>query len=344
MVSAGNGSITSGVLDENDNAVASGAQPFTSASYQLDTTNGPTSGRGLVGFTANGITYNYIFYIVSGSRIRLMEAGSSALTVGDAYSQSSVPSSNSTFSGSFVLLTSGSGTSGPLTRIGRFNADGSGGLNSVFADTNDTGTAAQVPKGSLSKTSYAIDTSFPGSGRGTLTFTDSSLGTFSFVFYLSSSSGGVIQDISKNNVGDGNLQMQVGGPFSLASLAGDYAANFSGISSNASTGVSGEEDYVGHLNFTSGASSDNVTGAVDFSEFSSNQGAFFNIVVSGNGLTVGGDGTTSSGSRNALQLKFNTSPSSTLNFVPYIVDSQHLWVAGTDANRVISGTITLQAP
>jgi len=344
MISNGNGSVTSGVLDENDNAVASGAQPFTSASYQLDATNGPTSGRGVVGFTANGITYNYIFYIVSGSRIRMMESGSTALTVGDAYSQSSVPSANSTFSGSFVLLTAGTGKSGPLTRIGRFSADGNGGLNSIYAHTNDTGTVAQVPKGTLSATNYAIDPNFPGSGRGTLTFTDSSLGTFSFVFYLSSASGGVIQDISKNNVDDGNLQMQVGSPFSLSGLAGDYAASFTGVSSNSSTGATAEEDYVGHLNFSDSTSNGNVSGAVDFSEFSSNQGAFFNIVVSGNGLSVGGDGTTSSGMRNALQLKFNTSPSSTLDFVPYVVDSQHLWVAGTDSNRVISGMITLQAP
>jgi len=344
MASNGSGSIASGLLDENDNAVASGPQPFTSGSYQMDATNGPTSGRGLLGFIANGITYNYVFYIVSGSRIRMMESGSTALTVGDAYSQSSVPTSNSTFNGSFVMLTSGSGTSGPLTRIARFSADGNGGLNNVYADTNDAGTVAQVPKGSLSATTYAIDPNFPGSGRGTLTFTDSSLGTFSFVYYLSSASGGVIQDVSKNNVDDGNLQMQVGGPFNLTGLAGDYAANFSGVSSNTATGATGEEDYVGHLNFANSSSNGNVSGTLDFSEFSSNQGAFFNIVVSGNGLTLGGDGTTSSGVRNALQLKLNTAPASTLNFVPYIVDSQHLWVAGNDTNRVISGTVTLQAP
>jgi hypothetical protein len=100
---------------------------------------------------------------------------------------------------------------------------------------------------------------------------------------------------------------------------------------------------VGHI-ILSSASSSNVTGAVDFSEFSSNQGVFTNIVVSGNGLTVGGDGTTSTGTRNALSLKLNTAPTSTLNFVPYIVNSQTMFVAGTDSNRVISGTVTVQAP
>jgi hypothetical protein len=100
---------------------------------------------------------------------------------------------------------------------------------------------------------------------------------------------------------------------------------------------------VGHLKVSSASAGGNVSGAVDFSEFSSNQGVFFNIVVSG-GLAVGGDGTTSTGTRNALALKLNTSPSSTLNFVPYFVDSQHMFVAGTDSNRVISGVISLQNP
>jgi hypothetical protein len=267
-----------------------------------------------------------------------------SLTVGDASIQSNVPTTNATFNGSFVFLLSGSGSTGPITRIGRFTADGNGGLKSIFADTNDSGTVAKVPKGNLSNANYTIDGNFPGSGRGTLTFTDSSLGQFQFVFYLSSASDGVIQDVSKNNVADGMIQLQTGAPFSLSSFAGDHALNFTGVSNNGSTQVTAEEDYVGQVNFSSSSSGGNVTGTVDFSEFSSNQGAFFNVLVSGNGLSIGGDGSTSSGTRNTLQLKLSTTPTSTINFVPYIIDSQHMVVAGTDSNRVISGVITQQAP
>ncbi|HSC45336.1 MAG TPA: hypothetical protein VLC94_05880, partial [Candidatus Acidoferrum sp.] len=314
LVSNGSGGLT-GVLDENDNAVSTGASSFAGATYQLDATNGPTFGRGLMTFTSNGFTFNYVFYVVNSSRIRFIETGSAALTVGDALAQTSVPTTAANFNGNFVFLLNGNGTSGPITRVGRFTADGNGGLNSLFANTNDAGTVAVLPKGTLSAATYAIDSAFPGSGRGTLTFTDSSLGKFSFIFYLSSASGGVIQDVSvnnnKGNVGDGTLQLQTGGPFT--SFGGDYGLNFTGISSNGSTQLTGEEDYVGHLNFASNSANGNVSGAVDFSEFSSNQGAFFNVVVSGTGLTIGGDGTTSSGTRNALSLKLNSSPSSTLN-------------------------------
>jgi hypothetical protein len=344
FISTGSGTLSSGLLDENDDAqLVSTAAPFTSGNYQIDGTNGPTSGRGLVTFIANGVTYNYVFYIVNGSRVKLMETGSGALTIGDAVSQSSVPSSNANFNGNFAFLSTGNGTSGPITRIGRFTADGNGGLGSVFADTNDAGLVDQVPHGSISATTYAIDTNFPGSGRGTFTFTDSKLGTYQFIFYLSSSSGGVIQEVSQNNVGDGNLQLQTGAPFSNASLANDYGLNFTGVSSNGQTQATAEEDYVGQVTFTT-ATSNNVSGAVDFSEFSSNQGVFTDIVVSGNGLSVGGDGTTSSGTRNALSLKLNANPSSTLNFAPYFVNSQTMFVAGTDSSRVISGVITVQNP
>jgi hypothetical protein len=338
----------SGVLDENDNAVHSNGgkgTPLTSGSYQIDATNGPTSGRGLATFVANGISFNYAFYIVNGSKVRFMENSSTgSLTVGDASIQSNVPTTNATFNGSFVFLLSGSGSTGPITRIGRFTADGNGGLKSIFADTNDSGTVAKVPKGNLSNADYTIDGNFPGSGRGTLTFTDSSLGQFQFVFYLSSASDGVIQDVSKNNVADGMIQLQTGAPFSPSSFAGDHALNFTGVSNNGSTQVTAEEDYVGQVNFASSSSGGNVTGTVDFSEFSSNQGAFFNVLVSGNGLSIGGDGSTSTGTRNTLQLKLSTTPTSTINFVPYIIDSQHMVVAGTDSNRVISGVITQQAP
>src|SRR5260221_9082376 len=131
------GPLTSGLVDVNDGAMLTPAATFTTRTYQIDATNGPTSGRGLLGFTANGVTYGFVFYIVNGSRVRLMELDASgALTVGDAVSQSRVPASNTNFNGNFVFVVSGSGTSGALTRIGRFTADGNGGLGSIFADTD----------------------------------------------------------------------------------------------------------------------------------------------------------------------------------------------------------------
>src|SRR6202007_257162 len=99
----------------------------------------------------------------NGTSVRMMEtgtAGTVGLTVGDAIAQSSVPATNTNFNGNFAYLLSGVGSRSQLTRVGRFTADGNGGLGSIFADTNDGGTAAQVPSGSLLATNFALDSNF----------------------------------------------------------------------------------------------------------------------------------------------------------------------------------------
>ena len=330
---SGGGTLVSGVLDENDGATPSGAITFTTGVYQLDAANGATFGKGTVTFAG----LSYIFYIVDGTRLRFMETNSTALTLGDAISQSgSIPTTNSGFTGSFAFLLGGSGLSGPLTRAGRFTSDGNGNLTTILLDDNNTGSFNAVPKGTLTNAVYSIDPNFPGSGRGTATFKDSSLGTFSFIFYLTSPNGGVFQDNSNGVVADGSLLSQTGGPFSNASLAGNYALTWSGISSNTSTGATAEEDFVGQL-VVSSSSSNNSSGVMDFSEFTSNQGVFLDVGISG-GLALSGDGT----GRNMFSVKTNNSPSTTFNFTAYIVNSNTILVVGSDSTRVIAGTVSRQ--
>lgn len=339
FVSSGGGAITTGVLDENDAAVPSGAATITNGTYQLDATNGPTFGRGAVAFTAGGATFNYIFYMVDGSRLRMMETNSTALTVGDAMAQANnVPTTNAGFTGSFAMLIGGASGAGPDARLGRFTSDGNGGLTAIVLHDNNAGNFQSVPKGTVSQASYALDSTLPGSGRGTATFNDSSLGTFIFIFYMVSPTQGVIQDNSNLIVADGTLLAQTGSPFSNTNLAGNYAFNWSGISTNNSTLVTAEEDFVGQLALSSSTSS-NVTGALDLSEFSSNQGVFLNIVLSG-GLTISGDGTQSNGFTTTLQ----TNPSSTINFKAIPVNPNSIFVLTIDNSRTTAGIMQKQSP
>jgi len=332
-----------GVLDENDSANASGPLAVTGGSYSLDSTYGTSNGRGFLSVIAGGNTYSFTFYIVDSTRIRMIETPTlaSGIRLGDAVLQTNPPTANTQFTGSFVYLQGGQSITGPVTRVGRFTAN-NGVLSSIALNSNDSGTAARVPNGSLSAMTYQIDPNYPGSGRGTATFTDSKLGTYSYIFYMNTPSQGVIQDNSQNIVADGTILAQTGGPFTNTSLAGKYGFNFSGVGSNGSTGATAEEDYVGQLALSS-SSSNNVSGAADFSSFSSNQGVFLNIVVNGQGLTIQGDGTTATGNSNTLQLKFNTNPSSTLNFAAYIVNPQTMFVAGTDKDHVIAGALAQQS-
>lgn len=341
------GTVPTGVFDENDGATASGPQTITNGTYILDATNGSTVGLGQITFSG----FQYDFIIVNSKKIHMIEVPADVapfpqlpVTVGTANGQTTAPATSAAFTGSFVFLTSGIGTHSPDFKVGRFTPDGNGNLGSIALDEKQLGSSiAQVPKGTLSAMTYTIDTNFPGSGRGTATFKDSSLGTYNFIFYMSSASQGVIQDNSLGLVGDGVIMAQTGGPFSNSSVAGDYSFNWNGTSTNNTTSVTAEEDFVGHVTVTS-ASSSNVSGAMDFSELNSNQGAFHNSALTGN-LTINGDGTTSTGSRSTTAITAagtSGNPSTTFTFNLYPVNASTMFVIETDKDHVTGGTFTKQ--
>jgi len=152
------------------------------------------------------------------------------------------------------------------------------------------------------------------------------------------STNGVIQNNSDQRVADGTISAQAAGPFTNGSEAGNYALNWSGVSYNSSLQVQGEEDYVGQMVLSS-ATSNNVSGALDFNAFSSNQGIFLNKTISGNGLTINGDGTLA----NDMSVKVNTSPAATLNFKAFVVNQNTIYVVSSDNNRSTAGIITSQS-
>jgi len=338
------GVVQGGVYDENAGAVASGPVPITNGTLSIsDATNG-------LGSLKFNNSFQYAFVAVNSTKLHMIEVpttgGSLPVTVGTANAQVAPPADNAAFTGNFVFLISGVGTHSSNVKAGRFTSDGAGGLNtsSLALDDKQLGSAiTQIPSGSLSNAIYTIDTSFPGSGRGVVTFKDSSKGTFTFIFYMRSASEGVIQDNSPNLVGDGAIMAQTGAPFTNASLANDYAFNWSGVSTNSTNGVTAGEDFVGHVKITS-ATSGNVTGAMDFSELNSNQGAFHDSVLSGD-LTIEGDGTNSSAPRSGVTITAagtNGGPSATFKFTVYVVSPQTIFVVSQDTDRVTSGAFTAQ--
>lgn len=336
----GAGGLTGGTLDENNGGQPAPARaqsvPPNSNAYQLDAANS-TFGRGTLTFSGR----TFVFYIVDNARIRMMEEDSLGATEGDAVLQTgTIPVQNSGFTGSYAFLIGGSFSSstvmGPLTRGGRFTADGLGGLSAVFADENFNGGPASLSPTTITSASYTIDTTVAGTGRGTLTLTDRNQGTFDFVFYLISPSQAVIQDQSSGVVGDGTMLAQAAGPFTNSSVAGPYAFNWSGV--NLSAGFSGfEEDFVGQYALSS-SSSNNVSGGMDFTELvSTNRQVFLNVALNGT-ETINGNGTQS----NAFTATSGTSPSSTYNFKLYIVDANTVFFVGADTVRVDAGIASQQ--
>jgi hypothetical protein len=324
----GAGGITTGVVDVNDDFTASGPLPVT-GTFAADATYGSTFGRGTATLILNGTTVNFAFYAVGAGRIRMLRTNFPATSVGDAVAQTgTIPTATSGLTGSFAFILAGSSLSGSDVRAGRVSLS-SGTVSNVQLDDDDSSASGSgnsnhtaIPAGTISAATYTIDPS--GDGRGTLTFTDSSAGTFSFIFYLSSPTQAVIQDVSTGSgtlpiiTADGSMQMQTGNPFSTAGEAGNWAFNWSGESINGTTGILAEEDFVGQYTQTTSGS---ISGGVDFTELSANS-VVTGAAMSGT-MAVVGDGTL----RN------------TLNFAAYLVDANTIFVVGVDTHRTITGSI-----
>jgi hypothetical protein len=337
----GNGNVTGGVTDVNDGAFTpSGPLAIPASTYQLDASgNGTNFGRGTL--TLNGKAY--AFYIVDSTQINVLEEGQSGGSEGPAFLQTgAIPAKNSDFNGSFIFLTGGSvttGTFGPIARLGRMTADGNGNIASVAFDENDDGHNTHISESaSISNANYAIDTVNGGSGRGTFTFKNSSVGTPSYVFYMYSPTRAVIQDVTTGVVSDGTLLAQTGSSFTLSNLAGNYIFNWTGIQLVSPSPF--EEDFVGQAVQTT-SSSNNLTGVVDYVELglnSVNNGATLNAGIAGT-LTVNADGTQD----NTYKIAVGGSSGFTVNFKAYFADSSTTLVLCSDGNRTTAGIVTQQA-
>jgi hypothetical protein len=326
----GGGGISQGQFDDNEDGTPTGPFSF-SGSYLLDATFG-SDGRG----TADIAGQNLIFYIVDGTRLKFIssDADLPAALVGEAFAQQNISFNLSNVNGSFAFLIGGSFTSanatGPIVTAGRFTADGAGNLSAIVLDENNTGVLTQLPTGTVTG-SYTVDAN--GLGRGTMTWDDSTAGTFEFVFYLISPTRAVFQETDNGITSDGFILAQTSGAITNASLAGDYAFIWTGVEFD----TGNEEDFVGQVELTS-ASSSNASGLMDFNEFGQAK-LFLNFPISG-ALTLGSN----PAARNTYQVTANAPPNPrvTFNYSAYVVDANTVLLIGTDKNRVIAGNLARQ--
>src|SRR6202040_2041445 len=99
-----------------------------------------TFGRGIA--QLNGV--QYVFYIVDGTRIRFLSTSGNEMLAGDAVAQSSsIPANVAALNGGFVFVVAGSSSTGGVTRVGRFSANGAS-VTNVVLDTNNAGVFHQT--------------------------------------------------------------------------------------------------------------------------------------------------------------------------------------------------------
>jgi len=331
----GSGAVTGGAMDiNNGNLAPSGATLIAPGSYAMDPSNGAAFGRGTMAFSG----YAFAFYIIDSTHIVILEEDALGGSSGDALLQTGpVPTQNSQFTGSFVYLIGGAfvhGTQGPIARVARFSSDGNGGIGSLSVDDNYNGNYTHTSQ--ASNTSYAIDTSNPGSGRGTFTFTSSGI-TVNNVFYVISSTQAVVQETTAGVIGGGPMNAQSPGPFALSGLTGNFVFYWSGVQLGANTAIPLEEDFVGQYALAN-TSSGNIAGATDYFELGLSGTSLFTDVPLAGTLTINGDGT----ANNLYKFAVNGSPSATVNFQAYFVNPSTAFLVTSDSNRTIAGIISQQ--
>jgi hypothetical protein len=224
-------------------------------------------------------------------------------------------------SGSFAFLLAGSAPAGPIATAGSFVADGNGNITSGMLDENVNGTPATAlpfqPSGT-SAGSYTV----ASNGRGTVAFVTTGR-TYSLVFYLGpvgTNTTAVFQETDSSITSDGNFTAQQSGPFTLASIAGNYAIATSGVSgaiSQTSTGQFG----------TNGA------GLVTTGNIDTNTGG---SLTTGQAATGSYTAPASTG-RATLTLNSNTP-----NYAAYVVSPTQVYLVGIQPGQLAAGALLRQ--
>ena len=311
FTSDGNGHLSNGLLDQNEDYTLTSAVSFTASSYQLDATYGFSYGRCIA--SING--WSFVVYLVDRSRVEFLEIDHPAVAVGEAFSQQGGSGSLTSLPGNYAFLVSGPN----LVRGGRFSTDGNGNLTSVVLVENSGGDAILVPSSGTDQGSYTLDSS--GSGRGTLTITDKDKGSYKYVFYLATSGRAVLQDTSKGFLADGFLQTQTDAAISTGSLAGSYALSFR----ETYTGTFG---LSGQLKLQS-TGSGNASGTMDYNDSGDPNP---NLTFTGT-LALSGDGT----GKNTFSITETADSSKSFGFDVFVIDTDSVFLVGINKDHVLAG-------
>jgi hypothetical protein len=277
FVTDGNGNIESGVEDIDSFQTGVSTQMPISGNYTV----GP-DGRGTATLN-NTITLRFAMTTNQHGLLIRFDADNTGSGTIDQQSLNALTGSDTVISGPYVFSGLGADATSfkPLAIAGRFSADGAGHIpaSSTIMDVNDGGS---VTAGDTTLTgSYAFDTTFPGTGRGTLTLTSTSIGTRQYAFYVTDGTLFHFVETDHNAYFAGDaLSGLAGSSFSSGSLAsGNYVFTAGGNSSAGAYAAGGV--FTSNATLTSCAYTvDPATGRIDLklcgagtSEFAAYQAA-----------------------------------------------------------------------
>lgn len=304
------GNISSGSLDDND----SGTVNSVAINAAATAISSPVNGRGTAAITTSLGTRNFVYYVIDANHLKLIEADTFPILAGDAFRQSTTA-----ISGSFAFTLAGASANGDgaFATGGIMNTDGAGNiLNTSVVDVDDGGSVTAVGGAALTGT-YTV-----ASGRGTMTL-NATLETLNVVFYPST--GGLLMlDVNTTIVANGTATAQSGGPFSNASISGNYGLNLTGVT-GLNTVSPNEVDAIAQFSASNGA----ITGALDFNNFG----------LTNTSLTLTGTYSVSANGRATGTLQ---SSLGTFNVIFYTANGSKILFIEPDVVQVSAGVLVTQ--
>lgn len=240
-LSLASGAISNGLLDSNQAGAITASAAFSGSVAAVD-----AHGRALVTITSSGSTSTLAAYVVSATRIDLVQvnSGSGPAIYGEALQQSGAPFSAGSLNGNTILLTqSQTGVPSAHVNLGLITFDGVSALNG-FIDTNDGGTITS--NAAISGASYALASA--SNGRFTVSGTGKPV-----VGYLVGPNSAFMTEVGTGSSPTMNrLLPQATGPFTAASLQGAFAISTIPMLAapvNAPTGIPPATFETGAANF-----------------------------------------------------------------------------------------------
>jgi hypothetical protein len=314
------GNITDGLEDVN---VCTGVETlqFTSGTYSIG-----ADGRGALSLTNSSGTTTYSIALSSTTQGFVAQTDVDVTSSGSFQRQNTAAFTDAAIAGGYVFDFKGVEVAGtavsPASIVGRFDADGAGGVANSLFDSNVAGTLSgqqSFPAGAF----YQVDANSDGStfGRGTARIAGQD-----FAFYVVDATRLKFIGTGFPSAFAGDAFAQQNVAFNVASLNGGFAFLIAGSSSSGSIGTAGRFTADGGGNLTDVVVDENNSGG---------------ITLLPNG-TITGTYTVDSNQFGGGTLAWTDTKTGTFSFIFYLISPTQGVFQETDSNIVSDGSFSAQ--
>ena len=208
--------LSSGSVTGNEDVLSGGVLSSVTLSGSIAAPG--TNGRGTLSIsTSGGLSFNFAYYVVSASTLRLLQTDFGILALGRAEKRTSATFSNASLTGNFAFGSQGdtSATLGGVQTVGAFTSDGNGTITAgSFDSVQDGNPFTGVPfTGSYTMSSL---------GRAAVTFNPQTGVAMQEVFWMVSPTRAFFVINNPTKVEDGTTDQQTTA-FSTGGLNGQFA-------------------------------------------------------------------------------------------------------------------------